>query len=403
MGETTTGRLERLRGRSGSFQGSVIDASTSLLAAQTHDVVSFAMGAPSGELVPGEQLRRCFQEAGDRLGYGATEGEPGLVETIVEQFRPHGLATSPERTLVTTGAMQGLDLAFKLLVEAGDLVVVEGPTYTNGNSTAIGYGARLLEAPVDEDGMIVERLPELVAETGQTPRAIYVVPTFQNPSGATMNLERRQRLLELAEQWDCWIIEDDPYRLLGFEGEAPPSFVELDRDGTRVFGVRTFSKVVAPGLRLGWIDAAPELRELAIRAKQAMDTCTSVPTQHAVEAFLRGGGLADHLAGLRRIYRQRRDAMREAIAAELGDAAVTTDPSGGMFLWVTLTGPYAGVDTEEMFPRALADGVAYIPGPAFSASGRFRDQLRVCFATSTPERIQEGVARLAGAIRREAA
>ena len=384
-----------LRERAKAFPGSVIDSSTALLASQTHDIVRFAMGAPGGDLIPQRELDDCFQQGDDsRYGYGATEGEPELIDEIVSLSNAFGAETTPERILITTGAMQGLDLAFKLLISPGDLVVVEGPTYTNGNSTALSYGAELLEVPVDGDGMVVDRLPELVAETGKTPRAIYVIPTFQNPSGTTLSAERRQRLLELAEEWDCWIIEDDPYGLLGFEGQHVPSLSELSPGNTRIFSARTLSKIIAPGLRVGWIDVDPEIRELAIAAKQAMDTCSSVPIQQAVARFLQSGALDAHLERLRGIYRERRDAMRDVVSEIIGGDARTTYPEGGMFLWMTLTGKYASVDTEQMFERALKNGVAYIPGPAFSANGRYRNQLRVCFATSTPERIREGIERL---------
>lgn len=386
---------EQLEARAKAFPGSVIDSSTALLASQTHDIVRFAMGAPGGDLIPQRELDACFQQGDEsRYGYGATEGEPELIDEIVALSSRFGGETSAERILITTGAMQGLDLAFKLLINSGDLVIVEGPTYTNGNSTALSYGADLLEAPVDGDGMVVERLPELVAETGKTPRAIYVIPTFQNPSGTTLSAERRQRLLELAEEWDCWIIEDDPYGLLGFEGQHVPSLAELSPGNPRIFGVRTLSKIIAPGLRVGWIDVDPKIRELAIAAKQAMDTCSSVPIQQAVARFLQSGALTGHLERLRGIYRERRDAMRDAVTEIIGDDARTTHPEGGMFLWVTLEGRYSDIDTEAMFERALRNGVAYIPGPAFSANGRYRNQLRVCFATSTPERIREGITRL---------
>lgn len=386
---------EQLEARAKAFPGSVIDSSTALLASQTHDIVRFAMGAPGGDLIPQQELDACFQQGDEsRYGYGATEGEPELIDEIVALSSRFGGETSAERILITTGAMQGLDLAFKLLINSGDLVIVEGPTYTNGNSTALSYGADLLEAPVDGDGMVVERLPELVAETGKTPRAIYVIPTFQNPSGTTLSAERRQRLLELAEEWDCWIIEDDPYGLLGFDGQHVPSLAELSPGNPRIFGVRTLSKIIAPGLRVGWIDVDPKIRELAIAAKQAMDTCSSVPIQQAVARFLQSGALTGHLERLRGIYRERRDAMRDAVTEIIGDDARTTHPEGGMFLWVTLEGRYSDIDTEAMFERALKNGVAYIPGPAFSANGRYRNQLRVCFATSTPERIREGIRRL---------
>lgn len=386
---------QRLKESRDSFVGSVIDSSTSLLAQQTHDIVRFAMGAPNADLIPQAGFDACFHDSAEgRYDYGATEGEPRLIEQILTISEMAGEPTTPDRVLVTTGGMQGLDLAFKLLIAPGDLVIVEGPTYTNGNSTALSYGAELLEAPTDENGLVVEALPGLVRQAGRTPTAIYVIPNFQNPTGTTLSRERRELLLDLAEQWDCAIIDDDPYGLLRFSGEAVPSFAAISPGNPRVFSVRTCSKILAPGLRIGWIDVDPAIQKVAINAKQAMDTCTSVPVQHAVATFLESGKLNEHLDRLRPIYRERKAVMRRELQKRFGDSVESTDPDGGFFLWLTLKGKYSDIDTQELFTTALAQGVAYIPGPSFSASGNFSNALRLCFATSTPERIEIGVERL---------
>lgn len=398
-GDPHEGRLP-LASRADGLVGSVIDSSTSLLAAQTHDIVRFAMGAPAAEVIPTERFRELTGEVLDdsSFTYGATEGEPGLLETIVSLSAQTGHPTRPERIVVTSGGMQGLDIAFKLFVDPGDLVVVESPTYTNGSGTALSYGAEILEIPMDDDGMDVEALEAQVGELGRTPRLIYTIPNFQNPSGTTLSLERRKRLLELAHEWGSVILDDDPYGELRFAGEEVPSFAELSPEDPLVFSVRTFSKVLAPGLRVGWIDADPRLRDLVIAAKQAMDTCTNVPNQHVVDRFIRQGGYLEHLEGLRTEYRRRKEAMDASIARHLGDRVVTTDPQGGFFLWVTLQGEDAGISTSRLFEIALAEGVAFIPGPALSPSGRFQDAFRLCFASSTPERTEEGLQRLARAL-----
>lgn len=384
--------------------GSVIDASTGLLAEQRHDIVRFAMGAPSEDLMPIAQLDAAFDGVrSGRYDYGETEGEPVLREQILRLSEARGIATSDERLLVTTGGMQGLDLAFKIFVDPGDLVVVEAPTYSNGSATALSYGAELLPVPVDDAGMIVDALPDLVARAGRAPRAIYTIPNFQNPTGVTLSRDRRERLLELAERWGSVIIDDDPYGPLRFAGEAVPDFSAIAPGHPLVFQVRTFSKMIAPGLRTGWIDVDPEVRRVAVRAKQAMDTCSSVPVQHAVADYLASGHLGTHLDRLRPIYRERKLAMIDALDRRFGDRVRTTDPDGGFFLWATLQGDAAELDTEELFPRALGDGVAYIPGPAFTSDGTMRNALRLCFATSSPERIEDGVARLAGAVEAELA
>jgi 2-aminoadipate transaminase len=375
----------------------MIDSSTSLLARQTHDIVRFAMGAPSDDLMPVELLDRFAAHAmPGKYSYGASEGEPDLVDEILKLQAEHGFPSAPDRITITTGGMQGLDLAFKLFVDPGDLVVVEGPTYTNGNATALSYGADLLEAPVDENGLIVEALPELVARAGRPPKAVYTIPNFQNPSGVTLSSARREQLLELAARWGAVIIDDDPYGLLRFENAPIPAFNELDPGNPLIFSVRTFSKILAPGLRVGWVDADASLQPLLINAKQAMDTCTSVPAQHTVTEVLAGGHLEPHLDRVLGLYHQRKEAMRAALARHFGDAVRATDPEGGFFLWATFADP--AVDTSALFESALAEGVAYIPGPAFSTNDHFHDALRLCFATSTPERIDEGVARLRSAV-----
>lgn len=389
-----------LAGRADGLVGSVIDSSTSLLAAQTHDIVRFAMGAPAAEVIPTEEFRRLAGEVLDdsSFTYGATEGEPGLIETIVASQADGPEPTRAERIAVTSGGMQGLDLAFKLFVDPGDLVVVESPTYTNGSGTALSYGAEILEVPMDDDGMDVDALEALIAEAGRTPRLIYTIPNFQNPSGTTLSEPRRRRLLELAHRWGSVILDDDPYGELRFSGQEVPGFRALSPEDPLIVSVRTYSKVLAPGLRVGWIDADPRLRDLLIAAKQAMDTCTNVPNQHIVDRFIRQGGYDAHIDGLRTEYRRRKEAMDASIARHLGDRVVTTDPQGGFFLWVTLQGEDARISTSRLFEIALAEGVAFIPGPALSPSGRFQDAFRLCFASSTPERTEEGLQRLARAL-----
>jgi 2-aminoadipate transaminase len=386
--------------RAEGLVGSVIDSSTSLLHKQTHDIVRFAMGSPAAEAVPsailagiaGVELSRA-----DAYDYAATEGDPPLHTALLEMLRGTSDETTADRLTVTAGGMQGLDLFCKIFVDPGDLVVVESPTYTNGSATALSYGAELLEVSVDSDGLDVDALEELVATAGRAPKAIYTIPTFQNPSGATLSLGRRQRLLELARSWGSMVIDDDPYSLLRFAGDPLPTLRELGGGDPLVFAVRTFSKIVAPGLRVGWVDTAPELRQLIINAKQAMDTCTNLPAQRLLTGFLTGGHLQNHLVVQRAEYRRRKDAMLLALQQHFGDIARWTDPEGGFFLWVTLEN---GVNTADLFEVALAEGVAFIPGPAFSPTGRFNDALRLCFATTKPDRIHEGIARLRRAVDR---
>lgn len=373
--------------------GSVIDSSTSLLHRQTHDIVRFAMGSPAAEAVPSSVLAGIAAEQlgrPDSYDYAATEGDPPLHAALLAMLRGTSDETTADRLTITAGGMQGLDLFCKIFVDPGDLVVVESPTYTNGSATALSYGASLLEVPVDDDGLDVAALEQLVDAAGRTPKAIYTIPTFQNPSGATLSLERRHRLLELARSWGSMVIDDDPYALLRFSGDPLPTIRQLAAGDPLVFAVRTFSKIVAPGLRVGWVDTDPELQPVLINAKQAMDTCTNLPAQRLLTGFLAGGHLDEHLVTQRAEYRRRKEAMHAALREHFGDRGRWTDPEGGFFLWVTLP----GVDTSKLFEVALAEGVAFIPGTAFSPGGRFTDALRLCFASTPPERIHEGVARL---------
>ena len=388
--------------RAARLTGSVIDSSTSLLAAQTHDIVRFAMGSPADEAVPLEVFRDIVAAKLDysSFTYGATEGEPELLDQLVQYLSTTSEPTSLDRIVITAGGMQGLDLACKIFVDPGDLVIVESPTYTNGSATAASYGAELLEGPMDDDGLIVEALPELVEKAGRPPKAIYVIPNFQNPSGTTLSASRRERLLELAHEWNSVVIDDDPYGLLRFSGEDLPSLQSLSPGDPLLFSVRTFSKILAPGLRVGWVDTDPAIRQLVINAKQAMDTCANVPAQQLVAEFIRRGGLGDHLEEIKALYLERKIAMTESLTRHLGDRVRMTDPEGGFFIWVTLQGEDARTSTTALFETALAEGVAFIPGPALSATGKFDDALRLCFASSTPDRIEEGVQRLTRALDR---
>lgn len=388
--------------RAESLTGSVIDSSTSLLASQSHDIVRFAMGSPADEAVPLTAFKDIAAQRLDHSSftYGATEGEPGLLNGLVDYLSTTSEPTSLERVVITAGGMQGLDLACKIFVSHGDLVIVESPTYTNGSATAASYGAELLEAPMDDDGLIVEALPELVEKAGRTPKAIYVIPNFQNPSGTTLSAKRREMLLSLAHEWNSVIIDDDPYGLLRFSGSDLPSFQSLSPQDPLLFSVRTFSKILAPGLRVGWVDTDPSIRNYVINAKQAMDTCANVPAQHIIAEFIRRGGLGEHLATIREQYRERKEAMRSSLQRHLGDRITMTNPDGGFFLWLTLQGEDARTSTTALFETALAEGVAFIPGPALSPGGKFDDALRLCFASSSPERIEEGVVRLTRALDR---
>ena len=387
--------------RTKGLVGSIIDSSTSLLQRQTHDIVSFAMGSPAAEAVPFEAFSEIYSSVLARNGagvfaYGATEGETALRDELLAYLETTPERTSAERLLITSGGMQGLDLAGKLFVDPGDLVIVEAPTYTNGSATLLAYGADIVEAPIDDDGLIVEALPELVQKAGRLPKAIYVIPNFQNPTGTAMSLERRLLLLTLAREWRSIIIDDDPYGMLRFDGRHIPGFRELGGGDPLIFSVRTFSKILAPGLRVGWVDAHPTIVAKLIDAKQTMDTCTNVPSQLLSAEFLRRGNLEPHLGRLRSEYHTRMRAMQTSLENHFSGLATWTNPQGGFFLWLTF-GDH--VDTSKLFDAAVRNGVAFIPGRAFSVTGQFGNALRLCFASQTPERTELGISRLAEVLR----
>lgn len=394
----------RFASRAETIPGSIIDRSVGLLQRQTHDVVRFAMGSPAPDAIPVDGMREAMtavlaRDGGGMLDYGPTEGERDLRAELPGFLGRQGQPESdPASLLITSGGMQGLDLACKLFIDDGDTVLVEAPTYTNGVSTILSYEAQVLEAPVDDRGLMVDVLPDLVAEHGSVPRLIYTIPNFQNPRGTTLALERRLRVCELAAEWGAVILEDDPYGLLRFAGEPVPSIASLAPDSVPVVGVHTFSKVLAPGLRVGWVVADPAIVAKMIDAKQGMDTCTNVPMQRAVGEFIARGLLDRHLDRVRGLYAGRKEAMQAGLGESLGERrARWTDPEGGFFLWLEL---FDEIDTGSLFEVALEEGVAFIPGSAFSVSGRFSRDLRLCFASTEEVRIAEGLARLSRAIGR---
>lgn len=385
--------------RAKNLTGSVIDSSTALLAGQSRDVVRFTMGAPDADLIPIAELDEAFAESHTgRFDYGESDGERLLREEIIKISHSMGVESSEDRIVVTNGAMQGLDLAFKILIDPGDLVIVESPTYPNAYLTARSYEADVVSAPIDSNGLLVEALPDLALRVGRTPKVIYTIPTFQNPTGVTLSLERRRMLLELSEKWGTILVEDDPYSLLRFDGNPVPSFLEISPGNPLVFRVQTFSKLVAPGLRIGWIDVDPTIQQLAINAKQAIDTCTNVPNQIALANLLKKGVLDEHLKRVLPLYAQRKKTLLSELEATFSDSINFTNPEGGFFVWARLVGGFANIDTEALFPLALREGVAFVPGRTFSHDDDLSQSLRLSFATSPPERISEGVRRLNKAV-----
>lgn len=368
------------------------------------EVISFAGGLPAAELFPIPQVKEAIGAVLDRLGgkslqYGETEGVPELREWIAGEFSRNGAQVSVENVLITTGAQQALDLVGRVLLDEGDRAVVESPTYLALLSAWRPYVGEFLAVPSDADGMRVDALPELLKKR---PKLVYVTPNFQNPQGTTLTLERRQQLVSLLQEFGVGLLEDNPYGELRYEGKALPHLLEIEaRQGqssefpNHVIYSGTFSKVLMPGLRVGWVIASRELIDKLGMAKQAADLHTSTICQYAALELLRRGFLEEFVPVLCKSYGERRNIMLGALEKHFGSSARWTRPDGGMFLLVTLP---SKCDTTEMLSRALKENVAYVPGEEFHLNGEGRNTMRLNFSNARPEQIEEGIRRLATVI-----
>jgi len=368
-------------------------------------IISFAGGLPSTAGFPVEELKEITQhvlkeEPEVALQYGQTEGYPKLVKEIVKWMNRDGLGIKEENLLVTVASQQGLDLTMKIFVDPSDPVIVELPSYVGGLQSLTSYGARMIGVPADDDGMrmdvLEQKLTEL-REEGEHYKLIYIVPDFQNPSGVTLTIERRKRLIELSKLFDVLIIEDTPYRELRFEGEEPPSLFKLDSDGN-VVSLHTFSKILVPGFRIGWVVGHRDIIKKIAVAKQSVDLCTPNFTQAIAAEFLRRDLLAPHIEKIKKMYRDKRDAMLRALDQYMPEAEGLrwTKPMGGLFLWVQLP---ATVDADEMFYEAVEHNVAYVIGSAFHHDSSGKNTFRLNFSYPTEEEINEGIKRLADVIK----
>ncbi|HVN54379.1 MAG TPA: PLP-dependent aminotransferase family protein [Anaerolineaceae bacterium] len=337
------------------------------------------------------------------LQYGATEGYTPLREMIVRHSARYGIVVTLENVLITSGSQQALDLLGKIFINSGDRILVESPTYLGALQAWNAYGAEYVAVPSDENGMITDAL-ENALRTG--PKFIYVLPNFQNPTGTTLSLERRKQLVELADRYGVPIIEDDPYGQLRYEGENLPSVVELDghiHPGNgdccyrgNVIYLSTFSKILAPGIRLAWVIAPPEVIRKLGQAKQGCDLHTATFNQIVAHEVGKGGFLDQHVKVIRSVYRERRDVMLDVLEETMPAGVSWTYPQGGLFLWATLPD---GMNSEKLLKPAIEAKVAFVPGASFHPCGGGQNTMRLNFSYPTPERIQEGMVRLSGIIR----
>jgi len=371
------------------------------------DIISFAGGLPDPETFPNEQLAdiasRLLREESSRvLQYGTTEGSNTFRNTCVSWLASQGIQVTRDQILVTTSSQQGLDLLAKAFLDPGDIIFADSPTYIGALQAFRLFQAHIVGIPMDRDGMNLISLNAAIVEakrSGKRMKGVYVVPNFQNPSGITMSLEKREQLLEIAKAHDLLVFEDNPYGELRFKGEPIPSIRSFDVDG-RVVMLITFSKTLAAGLRLGILIADGQLMETLIRVKQPTDLCTSRLIQHMAARYLDSGAMTDHLKRIRRRYGEKCEAMIAALTKYMpkGKGIKWTEPEGGLFLLLTLQ---ERIDTETMLPRAIERKVAYVPGTFFYSDGSGKNTIRLSFSVADLPKIDEGIRRLAQVIEEE--
>lgn len=358
------------------------------------EIVSFAGGLPAPELFPVEAVRAAadavlLHSGRDALQYGPSEGFSPLREWIAQEMQRRGIKAQPADVLVTNGSQQVLDLAAKLFLNPGDAILTENPTYLAAIQAFQTFEARFVPVPTDAKGLVPEALPELIRQ--HRPKFLYTIPNFQNPTGVTLSAERRPLLAQIAAEHALTVIEDDPYGQLRYSGSEIPPVKHWDEAG-RVLYASTFSKTIAPGLRLGWVAAPPEMFSRLLILKQASDLHTSSFDQRVAHAYLTGNDQRTHLERIRRAYGERHAMMDATLRAEMPAGYSWTHPEGGMFLWVT--GP-AELDGLALLEKAIQHQVAFVPGRDFFPGDGGSNHLRLNFSNSTPERIKEGVHRLA--------
>jgi 2-aminoadipate transaminase len=376
---------------------------------QRPEVISFAGGLPAPEIFPVERFREACERVlstnpSIALQYGPTEGYRPLRELIVAHMARYGILATVDNVLVTSGSQQALDLIAKLLINRGDRILIESPTYLGALQAFDLMGAEYVTVPTDDDGLQTSEM-ERAVRSG--PKFMYILPNFQNPGGTTLSRKRRDELVLLSDKYGIPIIEDDPYGQLRYEGEHIPPLVVLDRtnllrdDGYllgNVIYLSTFSKVLAPGLRLGWIVAPPDVISRLVQLKQSTDLHTSSFAQMVAYEAARDGFMEEHVRLIRKVYKERRDTMLEALHDYFPPEVSRTHPHGGLFLWITLP---PGIDTMKLLDTALRQDVAFVPGDPFFPPGDSGSHMRLNFSNAQPEQIREGIRRLSIAVAHE--
>jgi len=382
---------------------------------QRPEVISFAGGLPAPEVFPAERFQGACQKVLQEkphlaLQYGATEGYEPLREMVARHIARYGIKAKSENVLITSGSQQALDLIGKLLINPGDRVLVEAPTYLGALQAFNVYGADYVSVPSDNDGLRSDLLEDPLRSG---PKFMYVLPNFQNPGGTTLSEGRRHELVLLADKYGIPIVEDDPYGQLRYEGEHLTPLVVLDRENLRrdqgysignVLYLSTFSKTLAPGLRLGWIVAPPDVIAKLVQLKQGADLHSSTFVQMIAYEVARDNFLDEHVKLIRSVYRERRDGMLDALSRYFPPEVTWTKPMGGLFLWVTLP---QGADADKLFEAAVRENVAFVPGDCFYAPNGHSDEgrrhMRLNFSAAAPDQIREGIRRLSIAVKEQLA
>lgn len=394
--------VDRYATRTGGMTASEIRALFAV--ASRPEVVSLAGGMPSLAGLPldavAETVRDVVATRGaTALQYGSGQGDPVLREQIGEVMQPGGIDADPDDVVVTVGSQQGLDLVTRIFCDPGDVVVCEAPSYVGALGVFRAYEADVVHVEMDDEGLVPEALRQALgrlAAAGRRVKFCYTVPSFHNPAGVTLTAARRAEVLDICAAHDVLVVEDDPYGLLGFSGE-PPRALRADDPG-RVVYLGSFSKTFAPGLRVGWVLAPHAVREKLVLAQESSTLCPPAFSQAVVSAYLAGHDWRGQVKQFRELYRERRDTMLAGLAEHFPASARWTRPDGGFYVWLTLP---AGLDAGAMLPRAVGARVAYVPGTAFYADGFGSRCLRLSYCHPTPERIREGIRRLAAVVGQE--
>jgi 2-aminoadipate transaminase len=364
------------------------------------DVISFAGGLPAPELFPIQEMAQAFykviaEDGRSSLQYSTTEGHMPLRQYIAGRMQAKGIPAAANNILITSGSQQGLDLVAKVLLNACDKVIVERPTYLAAIQTFSVFEAQFITVASDDEGIDVDDVERRLQQHPDV-KLIYLVANFQNPSGTTLSFARRKRLIQLAQTYGVRILEDDPYGELRYRGETIPPLKSLDPTGLVIY-LSTFSKTMAPGLRLGWLVAEPETYQKLVIAKQATDLHTNTVAQRAAHHYLTEHSADQHIAKIRAVYGERCRRMLESLARYFPSEVRWTKPEGGMFLWAELP-PH--IRTEDVLKDAIAEKIAFVPGAAFFASQKEHNFMRLNFSNQVPEKIEEGIKRLSSVIAR---